>query len=205
MACLDLPYFSTLSHKRHDFRGKNYLIWNLCFNFLYNIFFLKYFSFWEEFSEISSKMYTGLRVKYPSFLSDFNETWIFDTHFGRILKYNVSWQSVQWKQRCSMRTDGRKDMTRLIAPFRKFTDLFKTWEGYTIRTLWRHYPVIRNNARLEQDNQMNKDEKGSACRNCISFYYITVFYWVNIQIFCDVMRHLLVGLNQFHLHKPLPA
>ena len=38
-------------------------------------------SFQEEVSEIWSKMYIGLHVKYPLFLSDFNETWIFWTDF----------------------------------------------------------------------------------------------------------------------------
>jgi len=32
------------------------------------------------------KMYIGLQVKYPSFLSDFNETWIFLTVFWKIFK-----------------------------------------------------------------------------------------------------------------------
>jgi len=44
----------------------------VCFDFLYN-FCLKYFSFSEEMSEILSKMYIP-HVKYPLFLSDFNET-----------------------------------------------------------------------------------------------------------------------------------
>ena len=34
-------------------------------------------------------MCIGLHVKYPSFLSDFNETLIFLAEFGRILKYQI--------------------------------------------------------------------------------------------------------------------
>ena len=50
------------------------------FEFLYN-FWPKHFSFLEEFSEIWSKMYTGRHVKYPLFLTDFNDTWIFSTDY----------------------------------------------------------------------------------------------------------------------------
>jgi hypothetical protein len=42
LAYLALPYFSTFSHKRHDFRGK-VTEHKMCFNFLY-YFCLKYFS-----------------------------------------------------------------------------------------------------------------------------------------------------------------
>jgi len=43
------------------------------------------------------------------FLSDFNATWIFSTVLRKILKYQIWGKSVQWKQRFSMWTDGRKD------------------------------------------------------------------------------------------------
>jgi len=44
-----------------------------CFDFLYN-FCLKHVSLQEEMSEIFSKLYIGLHVNYPLFLSDFNQT-----------------------------------------------------------------------------------------------------------------------------------
>jgi len=69
--------FPTLSHKRHDF-WKIITEHKMCFDFLYN-FCLKHFSLLEEFSDKWSKMYVGLHVKYPIFLSDSNGNWIFST------------------------------------------------------------------------------------------------------------------------------
>ena len=71
-----VQYFSTLSHKRHDFR-------DVCFDILY-IVCPKYFSF-QELSKVWSKMYIGLNVKYPLFLSDFDVTGICWTDFRKFL------------------------------------------------------------------------------------------------------------------------
>jgi hypothetical protein len=43
-ACPVPQYFSTLSHKRHDFRKKKVIDHEMCFDFFYN-FCLKHFSF----------------------------------------------------------------------------------------------------------------------------------------------------------------
>jgi len=53
-------------------------------------------------------MYAGLHVKFPLFLSDFNETWIFMTVFRKIAKYQISWKSIQWEP-SSMWTGGWMD------------------------------------------------------------------------------------------------
>jgi hypothetical protein len=65
-------------------------------------------------------MYTAFHIKYPLFLSDFSEIWIFSTDFRKFLKYQISWKSFQWEPSCSMWTDRRADMMKLIVAFRNF-------------------------------------------------------------------------------------
>ena len=79
VTCPALQYFSTLPHKRHDFRTKvmGYKMWGGGF---YNGY-LKHFL--EEMSKIWSKMYIGLHVQYPLLLSGCNVIWIFFYRFSK--------------------------------------------------------------------------------------------------------------------------
>jgi hypothetical protein len=82
---------------------------------------------------IKNARHIGLHVKCPLFLSDFHETWIFWTDLLQILKFQISWDSVLWKPRCSLRTDGpidgQTDMTKLIVAFRSFANAPKHVTG----------------------------------------------------------------------------
>ena len=51
MACTAVPYFFTLSHKRHDFQGGKVTVCDVCFLYKFS---LKYFSFKEEISDANS-------------------------------------------------------------------------------------------------------------------------------------------------------
>ena len=97
VVCPAIQHFSTLSHKRHDCRNKvtEHKMCALIFstNFVWNIFHSK-----KNWARYDRKCILGLRVKYPLFLSDFNEIEIFSTDFRRILKYQILWKSVEVKQ-----------------------------------------------------------------------------------------------------------
>ena len=55
------------------FKKKKNIECKLCVLIFFYKFCLKNFSFYEELSKIWLNMYIGLQVKYPLFLSDFNE------------------------------------------------------------------------------------------------------------------------------------
>ena len=86
-----LQYFPTLSHKKHNFRPKKKrkAIGHKMFVLFVSTISSETFLVQAARDEILSQISTGLHVKYPLFLSDFNETWIFSTDFS---KYQLSVQ-----------------------------------------------------------------------------------------------------------------
>ena len=88
-------------------------------------FFLKNFSFQEEFSDIWSKISIGRRVKDLLFLSDFNENWIFSTGFSE--NSRVSNFMILLPIRVELFDadgDRRKGMKKLRVVFRNYENVF---------------------------------------------------------------------------------
>ena len=70
-----------------------------------------------------------LHAKYLFFVPYYNETLIFLTDSWKILKYHISWKSVQWELNCSMwvgrQMDGQTDMTKLTVAFHNYANVPK--------------------------------------------------------------------------------
>jgi len=62
-------------------------------------------------------MYIGLHVKYPLFLSDLNETWIFLTYFQKM--HNIKFHKNPSMGAQKFYAGGQPDMTKLRVAFRK--------------------------------------------------------------------------------------
>jgi len=86
VACLALPYFSTLSHDRYVF-GEKRLLNIKCVLIFYIIIVYNISHSKKESREITSKENLSVHVKYPLFLSHCNETAIFSTDIPKI-KFN---------------------------------------------------------------------------------------------------------------------
>jgi hypothetical protein len=70
----------------------------------------------EEFNEMLSHTYFGIHVKFPIFLSEFKETWIFPTFFNRSVQYKISRIFFPWASSCSIRREGQTDDTNISFP-----------------------------------------------------------------------------------------
>jgi hypothetical protein len=67
-------------------------------------------------------MYKRLHVKYPLFLSDFSQTWIFSIGFQKILKIS-NFIEIRPVTAALFREDGWTDMANLVVDFQNFAKL----------------------------------------------------------------------------------
>ena len=111
VACSAVPYFFTLSHKRHDFR-ENFTEYKMHILICSKTFFLKHFSLKEELSE---RLYVNVRrssykIAYLWLLSGFNATWFFLQIFEIVtnIKYHENPTGGSRVVACG-RTGGRTD------------------------------------------------------------------------------------------------
>ena len=85
MACPAVQYFSTLSHKRKDFREKRFIKYKM-YVLLFSTTFVWNLSHSKKNWDTYDQKYIGLHVKWPLFSSNFNVTWIFWAGFRKILR-----------------------------------------------------------------------------------------------------------------------
>jgi hypothetical protein len=104
-----VPYFSILSHKRHDFREKG-IEHKMCVLMFSTTLFCNISHSKKNCVRYYHKCQYVFRYSrhYTLFLSDFKWTWIFSTHFRNKVEYQISWKSVQGEPSSSMRTDGER-------------------------------------------------------------------------------------------------
>jgi hypothetical protein len=88
VACLAVPYFPTLSHKRHDFR-KNVIEHKMCVLIFSTILSETFLIVRRIQRDIIINVHRSL-CKVPLLLSDFIETLIFWTDFRKIQIYQMS-------------------------------------------------------------------------------------------------------------------
>jgi hypothetical protein len=69
-----VQYFSTLSHKRHDFRKISVVTERKMCVPIFTTTFVRNIFHSKKNCEIRTVMYIGFHVKYPVFSSDYNET-----------------------------------------------------------------------------------------------------------------------------------
>ena len=112
-----IQQFTTLSHKRHDFRRKGLFnikcVSSFAATFVRNIFHSK--KNWTRYKKYILAFKQSALNSCP-ILINLN----FSTEFRQKLKHQSPWKSFQWQPICSMRTDERTDMMKLIVVSRRF-------------------------------------------------------------------------------------
>jgi hypothetical protein len=140
---------------------------------------------------ITTKCWSSCKV--PVILWYIKETLIFLTDLKKKLKCQISWNSIQWKPSCTMRTVGRTDgrtgrqadMTKLIVAFCYFPKAPKTHALSELIAMSYRICIF----------------------NCVVVALIrrvspsqTLFHWLNESIFYGIHVYALILKNQENTH-----
>jgi len=132
-------------------------------------------------------MYIVLHVRYPSFLYDFNENWLYSTDFRKIRKYAISRKSVGWESSCSMRTGRHTDVTKLIDCVHNFANtIYKSIHSVDIiSTTTRPFQIRRtiSNGKQQMPSYSSTSEIRVFCRD------ILILLWQQQQDYCKLHYH----------------
>ena len=125
-------------------------------------------------------MWERLHVKYPSFLQNFNETWIFSTDFRKNsdIKFHQNPSSGNRVVPCGQ-TEGRTDMMKLIIAFHNFakapTDPGELTQGpvFVILCVFFNYPTSSRRAALAGQKWRRRvgSAQGSQHRGLASLFW----------------------------------
>jgi hypothetical protein len=116
------------------------------FDFLYKFVWNKSYSK-KNWAKCNLKKCIGLHVKYPFFLSDLKETWIFSQIFEKYL--NIKFHKIlpvraeffRVERRTNGRTDGGTGMTKLMVAFCCFANVTKTYIPVLARNKQAYNPL----------------------------------------------------------------
>ena len=116
--------FFTFSHKRNDFRKKviAHKICILPLHLLSETFFILRRTGRDTI--ISVYWSSCISVHYSTHI--WMKLALSQQIFEKMLKYQISWKSIQCEPSCSMRTGGRTDKTTVIVTFRNLANALKT-------------------------------------------------------------------------------
>jgi cellulose synthase/poly-beta-1,6-N-acetylglucosamine synthase-like glycosyltransferase len=121
-ASMASPYFLTFSHQGHAFRGKKFTEHKMCVS-IFSTTLFKIFLILRRVQRDIAINWKSFLVKYPLFLFEFIETWIFWTDFRRKLKFHQKpscGSRIVPFGRTGRQTGRQTDMTKLIVAFRNW-------------------------------------------------------------------------------------
>jgi len=121
MSLLSLPYFSTLSHKGHDFRKKKIIAHKMCVSNFFTRFVWNVSHSNKNWARYDQKCISIFMYSTRHSCKGLMKIEIFPTDFQNTLKYQISCKSIQWGPEL-FHADRQTDVTKLTVTFCSFAN-----------------------------------------------------------------------------------